>query len=144
MKKIIVTTLAAATVLLTQVQAQEVQKDSITVEKSFKNSFATDVMKRAFVDAAAQESWGLETESAEALTFKKNFSQKSKFYNHAAFRGERKIIREAVELKVNMSESGFSMDLVVEDKNSRIAQEAQESMQELQKAVYIHLLTSTL
>ncbi len=144
MKKIIVTTLAAATVLLTQVQAQDVQKDSITVEKSFKNSFDSDVMKRAFVDAAAQESWRLKTESAEALIFKKNFSQKSKFYNHAAFRGERKIIHEAVELKVNMSESGFSMDLVVEDKNSRIAQEAQESMQELQKAVYINLLTSTL
>ena len=144
MKKILVTTLAAATVLLTQVQAQGVQKDAITVEKSFKNSFETDAMKRAFTDAAAQESWALKNEGAETLTFEKNFSQKSRYYNHAAFRGERKIINETVELKVNMLESSFSMELVVKDKNSRIAQKAQDSMQELQNAVYTNLLATTL
>lgn len=144
MTKILVTTLAAATVLLTQAQAQSVQKDSIKVEKSFKNSFDTDVMKRAFIDAAAQESWVLKNESADTLTFEKSFSQKSRYYNHAAFRGERKIIHETVAIKVNMLQSSFTMNLDVEDKNSRIAQEAQDSMQELQNAVYTNLLATTL
>ncbi|WP_304546383.1 hypothetical protein [Sulfurimonas microaerophilic] len=144
MKKILVSTLVTATVLLTQVQAQSVQKDSIKVEKSFKSSFDIQVLKDAFIDAAAQESWILKSTSAEGLILEKNFSQKSKYYNHAAYRGQRKIIHETVELKVNLAESGFSMSLHLKDKDSKIADEAQDSLEDLQSKVYTNLVKTTL
>ncbi|MFT7859496.1 MAG: hypothetical protein ABXS93_01030 [Sulfurimonas sp.] len=144
MKKILLSTLAAATVLLTQVQAQSVEKDSITVEKSLKNSYNKELMKRAFIDAAAKESWVLKNDSGDTLTFEQNFSQKRKHYNQAIYRGQRKMVHENVQLTVDTSEKSFSMDLLVDKKDSKIAHKAKKSMENIHNSVYVSLAADTM
>ncbi|QOP40708.1 hypothetical protein [Sulfurimonas marina] len=144
MKKILVSTLFTAGMLFTQAQAQSVQKDSIKVEKTFKNSFDTQVLKDAFMDAASKESWRVTGDTPQKLSLEKNFSQKRKYYNHAVNRGQRRIIHETVNLNVSLAESGFSMNLTLKDKDSKIAEEAQQSLEDLQSKVYTNLVKTTL
>lgn len=166
MKKLLLTSVAAAALTLTQVQAAETTdsmfaaiavtstqlqaaenkktKESIKVEKAFKNSYDTQTIAKAFSDAAEQNSWSVKKDGNGNLVLAKNFCQKSKYYNHAAFRGTRKIINETVQLAVNINATGFTMNLMVNDKDSRIAQDAQDAMGELESLVYTNLAASAL
>lgn len=163
MKKILLTSLAAAALTFTQLQATqstetlfaslaltstEIEtlkaKESVQVKKMFKNSYDIQTIAKAFSDAAKQNSWSVKKDSNGNLLLEKNFFQKGKYYNHAAFRGTRKMINENVQLLVAITETGFTMNLKVNDSNSRIAQEAQDSMGDLQSLVYTNLAATTL
>ncbi|MDH4945399.1 hypothetical protein [Sulfurimonas sp. C5] len=151
MKKILLSAIVSASVLLTNVQAQSTHIDSIEVQNTFKNSYDLIELKNAFKDAAADKSWVLTNEDANKLTFTKSFSERKKYSNHAAHRPQqhthifpRKTISETVTLDVKVSQNSFTMNLGVKDKNSRIAEKAQSCVQELQNSFYANVAASKL
>ncbi len=144
MKKIITAIVALAALSLTQVHAEVSTKDSISTQKSFKQSVTLNELKKAFESAAAETSWKVTGEDATGMSLEKKFTQKSKYYNHAAYRGKREIITEYVALQIRMDAKGFQMELSVNDKESKIAKEAKDELEELKQSVFKHLAMAQL
>lgn len=140
MKKIFILTLTMATLLLTQVQAEVMNNSSFIYEKTFNSSIDHNQIKKSIIDAVLDAAWKVEYDKGESMTFIKDFTRKSKYYNHAAYRGKKEILHEQVRLVVKVKKNNLSMQMDTKDKHDEIAKKAQKSLKDIHDKMNLNLM----
>jgi hypothetical protein len=144
-KNSIIATLVFSFVIAGTVQAA----DSYNFQKQFKTQLQAQTISSAFIGAADDASWELESSRQRAsgteLTFTKVYTtKKRRSLGHPASRGKYKTICHPVTITVNVTRGSYALALKEMPGDERVKAPLDDDLVKLQEQLYIRLLPAVI